>query len=67
MDESYQNGKKGYKLYNMPVVPRIGETWIDEGKTYKVYEVEYQLLNRTSASNYEYDINIYCKLPTLTN
>ncbi|MBC1299495.1 hypothetical protein GNF11_32270, partial [Nostoc sp. UCD122] len=45
----------------MPVIPRLGEYFIDGGGVYEVVYISYGMRIEESAGDYEYDVDIYCK------
>lgn len=58
----YKDGKHNMqKLYDMPVIPRLGEHFTNGSGVYEVVYISYRMLNQESAGDYEYDIDIYCK------
>jgi hypothetical protein len=58
----YKNNEHDLKkLYNMPVIPRLGEYFLDGGSVYEVVYISYSMRIEKSAGDYEYDVEIYCK------
>ncbi|MCC5653473.1 hypothetical protein LC609_27505 [Nostoc sp. XA013] len=58
----YKNDERDLKkLYNMPVIPRLGEYFIDGSGVYEVVYISYGMRIEKSAGDYEYDVDIYCK------